>query len=54
MDTETLQLIAEFLSRVDLKGAEVQAFNKVMTALTSMAEANNLQAAPENIPDTEE
>jgi len=46
MDNETLQIIAQFLSRVDLKGNEVQAFNKVMAALQSEAELNDMPSVP--------
>ena len=46
MDNETLQIIAQFLSRVDLKGSEVQAFNKVMAAITSAAELNDMPSVP--------
>ena len=34
MDTETLQLIAQFMGRAELKGSEVEAFNRCMAALT--------------------
>lgn len=34
MDTETLQLIAQFMGRAELKGNEVEAFNRCMAALT--------------------
>ncbi len=46
MDNETLQLIAQFLNRVDLKGSEVQAFNKAMAAITTMAELNSMANVP--------
>jgi len=52
MDNETLQIIAQFLSRVDLKGSEVQAFNKVMLEITGMAELNNMAAVvDEEVPE---
>lgn len=37
MDKQTAQYAAEFLLRVQLKGSEVPAFNKVMQALEAIA-----------------
>jgi hypothetical protein len=41
MDVETINLIFQLLQRVDIKGNEVPAFNKVTQALA--AEAQRLQ-----------
>ena len=46
MDTETLQIIAQFLGRVQLQGNEVPAFNKVMLEITRMAELNDMPSVP--------
>ncbi len=42
----TNALMATFLNRVDLKGSEVQAFNKAMAAITTMAELNSMANVP--------
>jgi len=40
MDNKTIELISQFLARVDLKGSEVSAFNSVQQALATDYEAN--------------
>ena len=40
MNNETIQNIVIFLNRVDLKGAEVQAYTEAMTELAEMAKEN--------------
>ena len=47
MNQEIIQAIAEFLQRVDLKGAEVPAFQKCMEAL-----GQAMQEAQANGPDS--
>ena len=42
MKSETIQILMTFLNRVDLKGAEVQAYVAVMQELSAMAEENNI------------
>jgi len=41
MDNETIQIALNFLQRLDLKGAEVEAFCKVRVALLEDAKAND-------------
>jgi hypothetical protein len=40
MNNETIQNIVIFLNRVDLKGAEVEAYTAAMTELAEMAKEN--------------
>jgi hypothetical protein len=42
MKSETIQILMTFLNRVDLKGAEGQAYVAVMQELSAMAEENNI------------
>ena len=51
MDKEVINLIMQFLKRVDLKGQEVPAFNK---ATNSLMEEFNRQDSPEETPETKE
>ena len=58
MDANTAQINAQFLQRVELKGAEVEAFNVVMSKLVDIINAEapgtaRLEPA-EEVSDTEQ
>ena len=44
MNPETLKLLVTFMQRVDLKGAEVPAYNQVMGELAKLDAQNRIQA----------
>lgn len=45
MDMEILNTIATFMNRVELRGSEVEAYNKVMEALGQIAQELQQQQA---------
>ena len=54
MNNETIQNIMVFLNRVDLKGAEVQAYMAAMTELSEIAKENEEKENKEEHKDQEQ
>jgi len=54
MNIEILNAIATFLNRVELRGSEVEAYNKVMEALGQVAQELQQQQPPAEMPVVEE
>lgn len=50
MKTETIQVIAQLLQRVEIKGSEVQTFNEVMHALQEEVAQNAQDSNVEPMP----
>jgi hypothetical protein len=54
MNMETLNTIAQFLNRVELRGNEVPAFTSAMEALSALAQEMQQQQPAESFPSVEE